>query len=910
MLKKTKVFIVIMLQIITAALFSVENQTIYKIVFRGNLRVRPAEITSVIKTMEGMPLNLALLEEDYYALLGLDKFEDVKFFTEEAINERTNQSIPGMVNLIFEFVEKPTVRRVIFNGNKSVSYGFLSTDINIERNKFFSRSELLTDINAIIDRYKKQGFNQVQVTWELFSDEEYLQQNNQVDIIININEGMETYVSNIVFEGNNIFSEFTLENIIKTKERKFLGLQKGTFDNAEFTADIEELRKYYRDRGYINVEIYEPQINRQIITENDITVETIEIKIVINEGNRYRFGELIIEGNRLFSYDDLTYNMKTRAGYIFNYSRFREDIYGINQKYTNSGYIQTQITENQIIDEENFIISYKLNITESERSYIESVSFSGNTKSKDYVLRRAVYTEEGDIFTSDALMASIIGLYNLGFFSEVEYDIQGGSAPGLLKITYLVKEQSTAELRFGLQVTTNKWPPEVTFFGEITERNLLGREMTISGKVEASPYKQGFEFSWEDAWFWNYPWLLGGSVKFYHNWNNQVLRVLSDDDYNAFYKANPNRLGASEQEIRDYFNDKYANNDQNNPNYLGKTGDIFQRGLNDISFELSPRMGYRFAKYFSVSGSYLLSPIFTFLNPANGSRDDIFSDYYKNLLNEEPDANGWWGGWSVKSALSATFSISTTQRRVNPEQGIRFSVTAGYTGLFGTYDSFQLSTQFTAYLKLLELYFNDYPFKHVLVFNSKASFIFPGFRNLVDDPFVEGGTRGKGPILSNEEYLKVDGFFVGRGWTNSIGATSYEGRLVNNVGYARFDFSLEYRVPINEKYVWLAAFIDMVNLVEGPKFSIPRLDSNGNVTGTTLDSSQAWKWWEQTDALQAHNWYGSIGVGFQVTWPQLPLSFYIVKRFKINQYSGFEWVGNQPNTGNLDFVLSIVGYYF
>jgi len=102
----------------------------------------------------------------------------------------------------------------------------------------------------------------------------------------------------------------------------------------------------------------------------------------------------------------------------------------------------------------------------------------------------------------------------------------------------------------------------------------------------------------------------------------------------------------------------------------------------------------------------------------------------------------------------------------------------------------------------------------------------------------------------------------------------------------------------------------MVNLVEGPTFSIPKYDSNGNFTSTTKDYSQSWKWWNQTDAMHAHNWYGSIGVGFQITWPQLPLSFYIVKRFKINQYAGFEWVGNQPNTGNLDFVLSIVGFYF
>nr|HPO49913.1 BamA/TamA family outer membrane protein [Spirochaetota bacterium] len=181
-------------------------------------------------------------------------------------------------------------------------------------------------------------------------------------------------------------------------------------------------------------------------------------------------------------------------------------------------------------------------------------------------------------------------------------------------------------------------------------------------------------------------------------------------------------------------------------------------------------------------------------------------------------------------------------------------------------------------------------------------------------------------------YLTVDGFFLGRGWGNSIAATTSEGRLTSKTGYARFDFSLEYRVPIHEKYVWLAAFVDMVNLVEGPTRKIPItsdggiLTSNGSKSYLT-DDSNSWMWWEQNSSnswysknsydkedmknwYSIDNWYGSLGVGIQLALPQLPLSFYIVKRFKINQYSGFEWVHNSPGTANLDFVLSIVGYYF
>ena len=223
---------------------------------------------------------------------------------------------------------------------------------------------------------------------------------------------------------------------------------------------------------------------------------------------------------------------------------------------------------------------------------------------------------------------------------------------------------------------------------------------------------------------------------------------------------------------------------------------------------------------------------------------------------------------------------------------------------------------------MLDLSFNDWAFRNVLVFNFGASFIFPGFRNLggtlyannpeSDGLAIERSTKDAGPILYSSDYLTVDGFFVGRGWGNSIGAQSYAGRLTNTRGYARFDMSIEMRVPINERFIWLAGFIDLVNLIVGP--SDPYYDYTYNKTDGELVYADQWKWWKDPSWQSWHsaidNWYGSVGVGFEITLQQLPLSFYIVKRFKINPYIGIEWVNTSPSTGDLDFVLSIVGAYF
>lgn len=889
----------------------IEGKIIYKVIFKGLKKVKERELRSVQQLKEGMQFDPILIDQDYKNFFDLDYFDDIIVKADKAMDDKGGE-IPGMINIIYEFKEKPTIRKIIFKGNNNIPYGYLIGDITIKRGDFVKRSTIVSDIYTIKDKYQKKGFNYIEVDYELFENEE-LKSKNQVDLIFNIKEGIETYISEIIIDGNDKFSDFSLKNRMKTKERKFLGLQKGTFIASDFYQDIEDLKKYYREQGFYFVEIFEPEINRYEIEEEGKKREVIKIRIQIKEGNQYKYGGLKIEGNKIFTYEDLTYAMKLRPGNLLNYSRFQEDMFSLQKKYNDSGYVQTQVTYEPEVDETNKIITFKVKIVESKLSYIEAVYFKGNVKTKNYVLYRSIYTEVGQIFDSSRLIASIYGLYNLGFFSKVDYDIQAGSAEGLLKITYILEEQSTAEIRFGMQITTNKWPPDITLFGEITEKNFLGRELTIGGKVDLSLYKQGFEFRLEDPWFLNYPWSLGTSLKFYHNWTQKVYRKLTIEDYQTYSKSSGASANPTESDVRTFYDNAYANKDEENPNYVGYgPGNWWTMGISDLTFEIGLSTSYRFLKYFSVGGSYTLSPIYTFMID-NSLVDQIYSYSYRQLLKEN-------NGWSVKSRLATSFSINTTKQRINPYDGLRFSITAAYT--WGHFDSVSLSTKFTYYWNILDLNFNDYPFKHVLVFNAAASFIFPGFRNLGGELNGEP-TAGRGPILYATDYLTVDGFFIGRGWANSIGATNYEGRLTNKKGYARFDFSLEYRIPINEKFIWLAAFIDVVNLVEGPIKTLPLLDKDGNVISSSgsYDDSKAWMWWNQLESNKwynekmtnwygVENWYGSIGVGFQITFPQLPLSFYVVKRFKVNPYTGFEWVTNQPETGNLDFVLSIVGYYF
>ncbi len=889
---------------------NIENKIIHKIILKGLKKVKSKEVKDTILSSEGAKLDLSQVDKDYKNLFSLGSFEEIYISTETALDKESNMPIQGMIDLVFEFIEKSTIRKTIFKGNKNLPFASMLDAAKIKRGDFYDVASIHADMTAITEKYHEKGFANVKINFEIYQDEE-LKAKNQVDIIYTVDEGIESYISEIIIEGNSNVNDFTIKSKMKTKERKFFGLLKGTFIDSKFFQDLEDIKNYYRDLGYYLIEINDPEVNKYNIEEEGIKKEVYKIKIVIKEGEKYTYGGLKLKGNKIFNEEELTYNLRIKEGQIFNYSRYQEGIFTLRKKYNDSGYVQTIINDELKIDKEKKIIFSNIEIIESKQSYIEAIYFRGNEKTKNYILERTVYTEVGEIFNSAKLMDSLINLYNLGFFSNVNYEIQQGSAPGLLKIIYLVEEQLTAEVKFGLQIPASD---EVLFgmslFGELGEKNFLGRALTAKGKIETSISTQGMEVSFEDPWFLNYPWSLGGTVKFYHYWIKNVLKKITDDDRKDF------DTGTSDEDIRKEWANESGGNDAKNQNYLNAKGDPFDMGYHQLTFTIQPTTGFRFKKYFGISGGISYEPNYYWMPTADekdNNPENIFDNYLSSVL-QSPQLDD---NWRHRFRLFSTFVISTTKKAINPYEGIKFSVSAAFS--FIHYDSIILTTKFTWYWKILDVYFNDWPFKNVLVFNSNFSFIFPGFQYNENDPI----NFGDEPVLHSTDWIVIDGLFSGRGWANSLAGQNY---FNLKYGFAKLDFSLEYRIPIYESIVWIAGFIDFFNLIEGPRVYYTKTKNNSEKS-TYVTSEDAWQWWNKDIAnnndhsyvkdvnqpfynpMGIDNWYGSVGFGIELTFPQLPLSFFIVKRFKINYYSGIEWQLNK-NTADLDFVLSMVGVAF
>lgn len=219
-----------------------EGKIIHQIIFKGLKKAKLNDVISTIASEEGKALDLNLINEDYKNLMGLGFFDDVFITTDKAFDEKTKKEIPNSIILTYEFVEKKTVRKIIFKGNKNLSFATLLNEITIKYNSFVDLATINSDIAAITNKYHEKGYNYVKVSYELYENDD-LKKRNKVDVVFNIDEGIETYVSEIVLNGNNSINDFTIKSKMKTKERKYLGLQKGTFVESVFYQDIEEFQR-------------------------------------------------------------------------------------------------------------------------------------------------------------------------------------------------------------------------------------------------------------------------------------------------------------------------------------------------------------------------------------------------------------------------------------------------------------------------------------------------------------------------------------------------------------------------------------------------------------------------------------------------------------------------------------------
>ncbi len=463
-------------------------QTVNSIQVEGNRRVEVETIRSYFKPGPGGRLDQAAIDDGLKALIQTGLFQDVR------INQAGG-------HLVVTVIENPVINRVAFEGNKKIKDEQLTAEVQSKARGTFSRPMVQSDALRIAEIYRHAGRYDVRVDPQIIE-----QPNNRVDLIFNITEGVKTGVKSIQFIGNNTYSSYRLKDVIKTHETNLLSfLGSGdVYDPDRIEADRDLIRRYYLKHGFADVQVV------AALTEYDPEKKGFLVTFKIEEGQQYRVASVNFESsiptlnaNSLSSYSQVS------IGSVYNAEALEKSVEEMQIEASRRGYAFAVVHPRGDRNFEAHTVSITFAVDEGPRVYIERINVRGNTRTRDYVVRREFDVSEGDAYNRALVDRAERRLKNLDFFKTVKITTEPGSSTDRVILNVDLEEKSTGDFSVsGGYSTTQGALAEVS----ISERNFLGRGLFAKASVTYGQYARGVSLSFVEPYLLDYRVALGLDV--------------------------------------------------------------------------------------------------------------------------------------------------------------------------------------------------------------------------------------------------------------------------------------------------------------------------------------------------------------------------------------------------------------
>ncbi len=457
-----------------------EAVPISKVEVKGNERIETSTVLRYLTIQEGQQPTQKEIDDNLKTIYNSNYFSDVSL----------NQV--GSV-LIVKVVENPSINRIVFEGNKNVSDKILNTEVKIQPRQLLNKNKVYEEVQKILAIYQAKGYFGAKVSPQIIKREQ-----NRVDIVFEITEGASASVRSIKFIGNKKFSDDQLRQIILTKEAhwwRFLA-NDDVYVPARLEGDRENLRKFYLAKGYADFRV--ASAVAELVPARDGFI----ITFTIEEGDRYRFGEVTVQNTIPYlKVDEISKKIGAKEGDWYSTAVVEKDTEIITNIAGDHGYAFVDIQPIPVRDEEKKTIKLVYKLLEGPKVFINRINIIGNTRTVDSVIRRQMLLAEGDPFNSTKLRASDRNLQNLGFFKRVEIkSVPVVGDPEKTDEDILVEEQSTGEINFSAGYNTAEGP-----FGMInfTERNLFGRAYEFGSRLYYAKTWQSLDVNLQDPYFLN-----------------------------------------------------------------------------------------------------------------------------------------------------------------------------------------------------------------------------------------------------------------------------------------------------------------------------------------------------------------------------------------------------------------------
>ena len=449
-----------------------------QITVEGNERLEAATVISYLPIAPGDTVDASRIDLALKTLFRTDLFNDVD------IDLRGD-------NLVVTVVENPIINQVVFEGNRALNDEKLRDEVNIHPRSVFTRASIQGDVQRIVELYRRSGRISVTVTPEIVE----LPQ-RRVDLIFRIEEGPKTGIDRINFLGNRAYSDKDLRDVVMTAESRWYKFftSNDNYDPDRLEYDREQLRNHYANRGYYDFRVISS------IAELKPDQEKFAITITVEEGARYRFGNLTVTTGdiRRLNGDVLRQLLPIETGDIYQADRIEEAVDALTFAAGAAGFAFVDIRPRYTPNRENNTVDVTFEVREGPRVYIDRIDVVGNTRSVDPVIRRELQVAEGDAYNRVLVDRSITELKRLGFFKTVEIDDIPGDAPDRNVLRVRVEEQPTGELSFGAGYSSVE---KLLLDLGISERNFRGRGQDIRLRVSIGSRRKQIDAAFTEPRF-------------------------------------------------------------------------------------------------------------------------------------------------------------------------------------------------------------------------------------------------------------------------------------------------------------------------------------------------------------------------------------------------------------------------
>ncbi len=463
--------------------------TIRTVTVTGTQRLEPDTVLSYTKLRIGGAYSQEILDQALRDLYETELFADVQIRNDNGA-------------LTVEVKENPVINRIVLEGNKRLKEDKIRPEIKLAPRQIYTRSKVRADVARIVELYRRQGRFAATIEPKMVQLDQ-----NRVDIVFEISEGPKSKVRQINIIGNEKFKDGELRSQMVTKQSRWFRIfSSGTsYDPDRLAYDQQKLRQFYLTEGYADFRVI------SAVAELTPDKQDFIITYVVEEGDRYKFGDVKVESDiRDLSGDSLTKRLPMKKGDWYNAKQVEDTVDTLSETAGLFGYAFADVQPDFNRSKEDLTMGINFRIANAPRVYVERVDINGNTLTQDKVVRREFRLAEGDAFNSFLVKRSKDRINSLGFFQEkLDVEQKPGSAPDRIVLETNVQEKSTGELSLSAGFSSLE---RFIVSASITQRNFRGKGQELRTSVNYSAYSKSVEVGFTEPYFMDKNIALGGDI--------------------------------------------------------------------------------------------------------------------------------------------------------------------------------------------------------------------------------------------------------------------------------------------------------------------------------------------------------------------------------------------------------------